>query len=271
MIARKQLEEELECYKRQFKRVTHELNVLEKKVPEGAKLRATQHGNVCQYFMRTEKSEKNGKYIRKKDIKLAEVLAQIEYDHNLITILQKTIQRMESLKKGWVENPYIAAEEKMSPGKREVIKIPYITDECFVQKWKSQEYQSLGFAKDYPEYYTRQGLRVRSKSEVIIADILDEAGVHFLYEKPLVLSSGTVHPDFTVLNLKERKEVFWEHFGMMDDMEYRNNAFLKIRQYEASGFYQSDSIIWTFETGRYPINTKDIRKMVEKLKETMGL
>lgn len=270
MISKQQLEDELECYKSQLKRVTHEINVLEKKAPEGAKLCVARHGRGYQYYLRTEKSEKTGKYIRKRDIKLAEILAQIEYDHNLITILQKSIQKMESLKRTWVENPFMAAKEKMSSGKGEMIKLHYITDEVYVQKWKSQEYQSLGFAKDYPEYYTRQGLRVRSKSEVIIADILDEAGVHFLYEKPLVLSSGTVHPDFTVLNLKERKEVFWEHFGMMDDIEYRNNAFLKIRQYEASGFYQSDSIIWTFETGRYPINTKDIRNMVKKLKGMMG-
>ena len=126
------------------------------------------------------------------------------------------------------------------------------------------------FKEGIPEYYTRKGLRVRSKSEVIIADILDELYVPFLYEKPLKLKTGIVHPDFTLLNIKERREVYWEHFGMMDDIEYRNNAMMKIRNYEASGLYQYDSVIWTFETGSYPLNTKDIRRLIIELKKRLG-
>ncbi len=113
-------------------------------------------------------------------------------------------------------------------------------------------------------------MRVRSKSEVIIADILDETGIPFLYEKPLKIKSGVTHPDFTMLDISKRREIYWEHFGMMDDIDYRNNAFLKIKNYEASGLYQHDSMIWTFETSKYPINTKEIRRMIVGLKRTLG-
>lgn len=53
-------------------------------------------------------------------------------------------------------------------------------------------------------------------------------------------------------------------------MDYRNNAFFKIRKYEESGFYQHDSLIWTIETGKYPINTREVRKMIKSMKSVWG-
>lgn len=103
---------------------------------------------------------------------------------------------------------------------------------------------------------------------MIIADILDEMSVPFLYEKPLQIGSATVHPDFTLLNIRERREMYWEHFGMMDDMEYRNNAFQKMRKYEST--FRRSSLIWTFETERFPLNTKAVRNMITDMKADLG-
>ena len=79
-----------------------------------------------------------------------------------------------------------------------------------------------------------------------------------------------MHPDFTLLNIKERKEVYWEHFGMMDDREYRDEALMKIREYESNGYYQFNSVIWTFESVKYPINTKVIRDLLISLLVSFG-
>lgn len=57
---------------------------------------------------------------------------------------------------------------------------------------------------------------------------------------------------------------------MMDDREYRDDALMKIREYEASGFYQYDSVIWTFESSRNPVNTRDIRNMIKSLRRILG-
>ena len=56
----------------------------------------------------------------------------------------------------------------------------------------------------------------------------------------------------------------------MDDIEYRNNAFAKIREYENCGLYQNDSLICTFETLRYPLNTKSLRGMIRSLRNKLG-
>ena len=201
---------------------------------------------------------------------MAVMLAQMEYYEALIKALDRALVllgRCDSTSKG---APFESAINSMSSGKRELISPIYLTDEQYLEKWKNQVYEKLYFREETTEFYTRQGLRVRSKSEVIVADMLDENDVPFLYEKPLRLRSGIVHPDFTLLNIRERKEIYWEHFGIMDDREYRDNAFLKMREYEANGLYQGESLIWTFETGKYPLNTREIRKMIKALKERLG-
>ena len=270
MIYIKDMEHEIMRYEKDLEKITIELEKLKKSVPEGAQLRAAKHRNTYQYFIRKHGSEKTGTYIKKSERKKAEILAQIEYDEKLKKILKEAIGHLKKMKSSIVENPYVYAKELMSPGKWEIIRSPYITDEEFLKNWIDQEYSGVDYKDGYPEYYTRCGLRVRSKSEVIIADILDEMKVPFLYEKPLKLRHGVVHPDFTLLDLKNRREIYWEHFGMMDDMDYRNNAFLKIRNYEESGFYQHDVLIWTFETEKYPINTREVRNMIKSLKITLG-
>ena len=79
------------------------------------------------------------------------------------------------------------------------------------------------------------------------------------------LSNGiVVHPDFTVLRMKDRKILYWEHLGMMDDSEYMRNAVRKIESYEESGLYPGKDLILSHETIRKPLNTKMIEKIVEK-------
>jgi ATP-dependent exoDNAse (exonuclease V) alpha subunit len=64
------------------------------------------------------------------------------------------------------------------------------------------------------------GCMVRSKSEVIIANLLATAQIPFHYEVPLFASDGTFYlPDFTV-EWRGRK-FFWEHLGMLDKPEYK--------------------------------------------------
>ncbi|HEL4257236.1 AAA family ATPase [Stenotrophomonas maltophilia] len=67
---------------------------------------------------------------------------------------------------------------------------------------------------------TLAGDMVRSKSEVIISNILHDRGIDFAYEMPLVAADGSMHlPDFSI---RWQGEVyFWEHLGMLDRADYR--------------------------------------------------
>lgn len=67
---------------------------------------------------------------------------------------------------------------------------------------------------------TLSGEMVRSKSEVIIANMLTQAAIPFQYEKKLYAPDGSMRlPDFT-LEFQGR-QYYWEHVGMLDIEEYR--------------------------------------------------
>jgi len=84
---------------------------------------------------------------------------------------------------------------------------------------------------------------VRSKSEVIIANMLFERGVRFKYEAKLAASDGTFYlPDFSILWNGEHW--YWEHWGRMDEERYRNHRDEKVAWYKKNF---PDRLIETFE------------------------
>lgn len=80
---------------------------------------------------------------------------------------------------------------------------------------------------------TLSGDFVRSKSEVIVANILYQSGIPFTYEAPLIAPDGSRRsPDFTIE--WRGKTYYWEHLGMLDMEDYRQNWELKKAWYEAN-------------------------------------
>jgi exodeoxyribonuclease V alpha subunit len=75
------------------------------------------------------------------------------------------------------------------------------------------------------------GDMLRSKSEVIIANLLHEREVPFRYELPLFAGDGTLRlPDFTVT--WHGKTYFWEHLGLLDQTHYAKEWDRKRAWYE---------------------------------------
>jgi ATP-dependent DNA helicase RecQ len=101
---------------------------------------------------------------------------------------------------------------------------------------------------------TLSGDFVRSKSEVIIANILYQSGIPFTYEAPLIALDGSRRsPDFTVE--WDGKTYYWEHLGMLDIEDYRQDWELKKVWYEANFPGQ---LITTQESSTLSQETKQI-------------
>ncbi len=106
---------------------------------------------------------------------------------------------------------------------------------------------------------------VRLKSELNIANALAVKGIPYKYECPLILKNGTrIHPDFTVLNVKERKQIYWEHRGMMDDKDYATRSVLRIKTYMKNGIVIGDQLIITEETSLNPLGTNEIDAIIKE-------
>ena len=164
-------------------------------------------------------------------------------------------------------NPKKVAEqiyESLHQERQKLITPIVETNEQFIKKWENIVYEKKNFPPNYPEYYTNKGERVRSKSEIMIADALDKAGVPYRYEYPLYVKGiGNTHPDFLTLNIRTRKEIFWNHLGMLDDPKYAEDNVWKINQYLKAGYYPGENMILTYETKDNPLNQKIIKQMIE--------
>ncbi len=233
------------------------------KVPEGA-LRVCKHGNRTQYYHRIGPKDKNGTYIPDKDIILAQKLAQKDYDNRVLESATRELEAIEKYKRKSPQRKVEDIYKTLHPARQSLIMPIKETDEEFIKNWESVQYQGKGFYEDIPEFYTSKGERVRSKSEVIIADTLAREGIPYRYEYPLYLDNyNCVYPHFLGLRIKDRKEILWEHLGMMDDSEYVEKAVRKINNYQMNGYYLGDNLVLTFETRKNPLNPKIIKEMIK--------
>jgi hypothetical protein len=95
-------------------------------------------------------------------------------------------------------------------------------------------------ASPYPQrliHRTSAETLVRSKSELIVADVLTRLGLTYSYEQRLPSRTDPTDfrlPDFTVHY--EGETFYWEHLGMLSTPSYRESWERKRRWYEANGY-----------------------------------
>ena len=140
-----------------------------------------------------------------------------------------------------------------------------MTDEDYIRLWESMPYEAKEISDYVTVYETKRGERVRSKSELNIANALAAKGIPYKYECPLIFKNGTkIHPDFTVLNVKERRQIYWEHRGMMDDKDYATRSVLRIKTYMKNGIFIGRDLIITEETSANPLGTNEIDGIINE-------
>ena len=245
-----------------------------KTAPEGT-LRIAKSNATVQYYHRANTKDKTGKYILSKNRQLAKSLAQKEYDQSVMACVQSELILLKHTLKSY-EKMYSkkhlaeAIFGKLNPFRRALIKPVRLPDDLYAQKWQSTPYKTKPFSQDIPEYVTARGDCVRSKSENIIADTLFRLKVPYRYECPLILknTSGekiTLHPDFTCLDVRTRREFYWEHFGMMNKPDYAERAVQRLHLYERNNIFLGKNLIITNETAAQPINTRQIERLVKSI------
>ncbi len=77
------------------------------------------------------------------------------------------------------------------------------------------------FLEDSLIHRTARGEAVRSKSEVVIANLLHANGVGYRYEEALEVEGVVKYPDFTIEDDDTGEVYYWEHLGMLSNAGYR--------------------------------------------------
>lgn len=234
------------------------------KAPEGKIIIGNSNGCV-QYLIKNQGKKEAPKYLSKKEHNLATMLAQKSYDEKILRLAAKRHGQISRILKDY-QNDEIEQVYKNQHIERQKLLVPVeVTYQQCLNEWMARPYTGKGFAEDAPLILTNKGLRVRSKSEKIMADYFDSMGIPYKYECPLLLEPyGIIYPDFTFLSRWTREEVYWEHEGMMDNPEYARAAVKKIELYETNGIYPGDNLILTFESSVSVINTGILKEMTKR-------
>ena len=235
-----------------------------KNAPQGTISAKVNKGNN-QYYYHSFGENSELRYLTLDDRSFATAVAQRQYDEKVIKAATKEGYHLQGLirlyESGTVEDIY----DSLAPARKALVTPILIPDEEFVRNWLAQPYEGLGFEEGFPLYVTDSGLRVRSKSEIAIANKYEALGIPMRYEKPVFLKGwGTVYSDFSLLNVRLRKEYIHEHLGMMDDSEYVEENVAKIKAYERNGYFPGKNLILTFETRGQPFDAKRIADIAEQ-------
>lgn len=127
---------------------------------------------------------------------------------------------------------------------------------------RSDAERGLELFQEGKKHYTPCGLMVRSKSEALIAGILELYNLDFRYEQRLNLGGNGYYPDFTIRIPDSREWIYWEHFGLMQEPDYRKSMENKMLTYENHGIIPWHNLIMTFDSEDGSINMQRIHQIL---------
>ena len=211
-----------------------------------------------------EKSSSAPKRIRRgitRNQDMIRALARKRYLQESLALLEKNIP---ALKK------FIAAHEAPTPDnllKKISSNFDQLPPEMFLPRlqarndWACADYRRSTYNPKGKIHMTGRGLRVRSKSEVIIAEKLDAFGVPFRYEQMLYIENYSFSPDFVMLQGEELK--YWEHCGLVNDPAYMKRHKWKLNMYEKAGIVPWRNLIITYDDANGTIDSRIIEAEIK--------
>lgn len=233
------------------------------KAPAGTLRICKRNGNLY-FYQRFPGSREKVAYIPKDNIALARELAQKDYNLRLLKNLTAQRGSIKKLTGCYPADSPESIYEKLSPERQLLVKPLILTDAQYTSFWLSEEYSGLAFkADDHSNFITENGERVRSKSEIIIANFLLHSGIPYKYECPLSISGQVIYPDFTLLDAARRRTVYLEHFGMLDTPQYANSFVRKMNFYQMNGILQGDRLFATYESSEQSLDTRVLARLFE--------
>lgn len=230
-------------------------------LPSG-KVRCTQCKKKDQYYL-------DGAYAGKNQLPLVQEVIEREYYEELEKGLELLEKKWDDLLTTYQEYSVETIYERQCGGRKKMLKNSICQSVAQkVEQFLQEDYEQGNFREDENEYYTVRGERVRSKSEILIADELLRRNIPYHYEKPLVLRDGNrkvvFRPDFTAMNPRNGKVYIVEHFGLMDNQEYVSVAMRKMNLYEKNGYLLGKNLIIFRESGELQLNRKIVNSYIEE-------
>ncbi len=107
---------------------------------------------------------------------------------------------------------------------------------------------------------TEEGHLVRSKSELVIANMLFQLKIPYEYERVLdgTTAAGRLRPDFSFVTADG--VLVWEHFGMLSRPNYQRGWEWKRASYAKNGFAEGRTLFTSTEEDGKGLDSVELRK-----------
>ena len=234
-------------------------------LPEG-RLRVCNDRGIARYYHVSCSGDTQGKYIPRKEAEKASCLAQKDYLQKLYRNIKDELMDIEKYLSKHSSQALENVYDELNAYRKNLVKPLVVSDQIYQKQWKSQVYESNPYYPEEKVYITKKDEMVRSKSEVMLADMYYELGIPYRYEAELKLMDGKIkYPDFTVLKMSTREVFYHEHFGLLDDEEYRRANLVKLDEYRRNGIFPGKNLIITYETAGCYLNIKEIKRMIKEI------
>ncbi len=244
--------------------ITKTIESLERKLkllPAGRLNIKHQNGKSYYYFVKTNSKEK---YLSLDDALLISQLLQKRYLKEVLKAAKNELAALSKMLSLYPDDLPEELYEKLPEELRMGVEPVILGNEQDAREWMAEPFVGKPFKDDAPVYKTIKGERVRSKSEVMIADRMFFRGVPYKYECPIMIDGQVIHPDFSIKRMSDNKLIYHEHCGRMDDPEYVNDLVERVNLYNQAGIMQGDRLTFSFETADKPLDNRVIDRLIDE-------
>ncbi len=225
---------------------------------------AMSHG--CPQFYYRKQGQDKEEYIPTFEKEKIHLLAQRDYEERVQKELISTKNRLSRFITGYNPDAVNQIYERMCDTRKQFVTPIVPTEAMYIEKWMEDHKGGVNTFGEATTIRTLRGEYVRSKSEKIIADYFYNNNIPYQYEPKFEIGDyKDVFPDFAILNVRERRTVYWEHLGRCGEAGYAIKNFNKIMDYEEQGLILGDNLIITVETRERPLNVKIVEEKAKLL------
>ena len=230
-----------------------ELKEQQKRYPLFKLMKTKNDGKVVYYKVYRAEGKRKRKIVKPKGTEFYDILKgicintklkMVDADLNILENIQhlyRDISPTELMTEVYRDNPRLDIHD-ISIAVSELEQIKYEPSE-----WARAQYKMSEYKPEEKIHTTSRGLKVRSKSEVSICEVLYANGIEFRYEEVIYLNGRRIVPDFTIRRKSDGKIFYWEHCGLMDDLIYRRRYYEKTDLYTCCDIVPWDNLILTYD------------------------
>ena len=201
-------------------------------------------------------------------------IKRLRYVKEAASIMNRDIQLLEELIKNYIDTDYKTINSRLPKIYRtDIARKGAGSLEASLPKEALEWKENLEKEKaKYPPYRPEQlkhpamnGTLMRSKSEVIIANMMLMAGIPFVYEAPMFIEGQMLLPDFKILSMIDLKTVIIiEHQGMVFADDYANKFIRSVKQYLKSEWIPNQNLFFTFDNAKETLDVRQVTSILRK-------